>query len=71
MANKKERNHYDLKEIENRRNAKLAWIALGHTVLMEMFAIEERLALLYEKAKLLISLISAQVGIIVWCFFCR
>ena len=24
MANKKERNHYDLKEIENKQNAKIA-----------------------------------------------
>ena len=27
MANKKERNYYDLKEIQNGSNAKIAWMA--------------------------------------------
>ena len=39
MVSKKERNHYDLKEIENIKNAKMVWIAWRHNLLKEMFTI--------------------------------
>ena len=55
MSRKKERNHYDLKEIENIKNAKIVSIAWHHNVLTEMFTITEKSALLYEKVKFLIS----------------
>ena len=51
MSNKKERNHYDLKEMENIKNAKIVSIAWHHNVLTEMFTITEKSALLYEKVK--------------------
>ena len=53
MSNKKERNHYYLKEMENIKNAKIVSIAWHHTVLTEMFTITEKLSLLYEKVKFL------------------
>ena len=53
MSSKKERNHYDLKEMENIKNAKIVSIAWHHTVLTEMFTITEKLSLLYEKVKFL------------------
>ena len=46
MASQKERNHYDLKEIENIKKAKIAWIARRYNVLMEMFTITGKSALL-------------------------
>ena len=56
MSNKKERNHYDLKEMENiKKNAKIVSIAWQHNVLTEMFTITEKSALLYEKFKFLTS----------------
>ena len=55
MSRKKERNHYDLKEIENIKNAKIVSIAWHHNVLTEMFTITEKSALLYEKVKFLTS----------------
>ena len=55
MSSKKERNHYDLKEMENKKNAKIVSVAWNHNVLTEMFTITEKSALLYEKVKLLIS----------------
>ena len=51
MSSKKERNHYDLKEMENIKNAKIVSIAWHHNVLTEMFTITEKSALLYEKVK--------------------
>ena len=56
MSSKKERNHYDLKEIENIKNAKIVSIAWHHNVLTEMFTITEKSAPLYEKVKFLTSL---------------
>ena len=35
MSSKKERNHYDLKEMENIKNAKIVSIVLHHNVLTE------------------------------------
>ena len=55
MSNKKERNHYDLKEMENIKNAKIVSIAWHHNVLTEMFTITEKSSLLYEKVNVLIS----------------
>ena len=54
MSSKKERNLYDLKEIENIKNAKVS-IAWHHNVLTEMFTITEKSALLYEKVTFLTS----------------
>ena len=53
MSSKKERNHYDLKEMENIKNAKIVSIAWHHNVLTEMFTSTEEPSLLYEKAKFL------------------
>ena len=55
MSSKEERNHYDLKEMENIENAKIVSIAWHHNVLTEMFTITEKSALLCEKVKLLTS----------------
>ena len=55
MLSKKERNHYDLKEMEIMKNAKIVSIAWHHNVLTEMFTITELLSLLYEKVKFLTS----------------
>ena len=55
MSNKKERNHYDFKEMENIKNAKIVSIA-WHNVLTEMFTITEKPDLLYEKVNFLTSL---------------
>ena len=55
MSSKKERNHYDLKEMENIKNAKIVSIAWHHNVLTEMFTITEKSSLLYEKVNVLIS----------------
>ena len=55
MSSKKERNHYDLKEMENIKNAKIVSTAWHHNVLTEMFTITEKSALLYEKFKFLTS----------------
>ena len=55
MSSKKERNHYDLKEMENIKNAKIVSIAWHHNDLTEMFTITEKLSLLYEKVKFLTS----------------
>ena len=49
MSSKKERNHYDLKEVENKKNAKIIQIAWRH-VLTEMFTVTEKSALLYDKS---------------------
>ena len=43
MSSKKERNLYDLKEIENIKNAKVS-IAWHHNVLTAMFTITEKSA---------------------------
>ena len=42
MEGKKEINHYDLKEIENIKNAKIARIAWRHNRLKDMFTITEK-----------------------------
>ena len=55
MSSKKERNHYELKEMGNRKNAKIISIAWHHNVLTEMFTITEKSALLYEKVNFLTS----------------
>ena len=55
MSSKKERNHYDLKEMENIKNAKIVSIAWHHNVLTEIFTITEKSTLLYEKVKFLTS----------------
>ena len=55
MSSKEERNHYDLKEMENIENAKIVSIAWHYNVLTEMFTITEKSALLYEKVKFLTS----------------
>ena len=55
MSSKKETNHYDLKEMENIKNAKIESIAWHHNALTEMFTITEKSSLLYEKAKFLTS----------------
>ena len=55
MSSKKERNHYDLKEMENIKNAKIVSIAWHHNVLTEMFTITEKSSLLYEKVNFLTS----------------
>ena len=55
MLSKKERNHYDLKEMEIMKNAKIVSIAWHHNVLTEMFTITGLLSLLYEKVKFLTS----------------
>ena len=51
MSSKKERNHYDLKEMENIKNAKIVSIAWHH-VLTELFTITKKSALLYENVKI-------------------
>ena len=48
MSSKKERNPYDLKEMEKIKHAKIVSIAWHHNVLTEMFVIT---ALLYENVK--------------------
>ena len=48
MSSKKQRNHYDLKEMKNTKNAKIVLIAWRQNVLTEMFIITEKSALLYE-----------------------
>ena len=55
MSSKKERKHYDFKEMENIKNAKIVSMASHHSVLTEMFTITEKLALLYKKVKFLTS----------------
>ena len=54
MASKKERNDYDLKEME-KKNAKIVSLAWHHNVLTEMFTVTEKSTLLYEKVKFLTS----------------
>ena len=54
MASKKERNDYDLKEME-KKNAKIVSLAWHHNVLTEMFTITEKSTRLYEKVKFLTS----------------
>ena len=49
MSSKKERNHYDLKEMENIKNAKIVSITWHHNVLTEIFTTTEIPALLHEK----------------------
>ena len=56
MSSKTERNHYDLKEMENMKNKKLVSAAWHHNDLTEMFTITEKPALLYEKVNFLTSL---------------
>ena len=41
MSSKREKNHYDLKEMENIKNAKIASIARYPIVLTKMFTITE------------------------------
>ena len=55
MSSKKERNYYDLKEMENIKNSKIVSVAWHHNVLTEMFTITEKSALLYKKVKFLTS----------------
>ena len=55
MSSKKERNYYDLKEMENIKNSKIVSVAWHHNVLTEMFTIAEKSALLYKKVKFLTS----------------
>ena len=54
MSSKKERNHYDLKEMENIKNVKIVSMAWHH-ILTELFTITEKSALLYENVKFLTS----------------
>ena len=54
MSTRKARNHYDLKEMENIKNAKIS-VAWHHNVLTEMLTITEKSALLYKKVKFLTS----------------
>ena len=49
MSSKKERNHYDLKEMENIKNAKIVSITWHHNVLTEIFTTTEIPTLLHEK----------------------
>ena len=42
MSSKKEGNHYDLKEMEKKKNAKIVSVAWNHNVLTEMFTITEK-----------------------------
>ena len=44
MSSKKERNHYDLKEMINIKNAKIISIAWHHNVLTKMFTNTEKSA---------------------------
>ena len=53
MSSKKERNHYDLKEMGNIKKAKIVSVARHYNVLTGMFTITEKSALLYEKVKFL------------------
>ena len=55
MSSKKDRNHYDLIEIENIKNGKIVSLAWYHNVLTEMFTITQKSALLYQKLKFLTS----------------
>ena len=48
MLSKKQRNHYDLNEMQNIKNAKILWSAWRHNVLTEIFTITEKSALLYK-----------------------
>ena len=50
MSSKKERNHYDLKEMENIKNAKIVSIAWHHNVLTEMFTYTEKSAFYTKKS---------------------
>ena len=70
MSSKKERNHYDLKEMGNIKNAKLASIAWHHSALTEMFTITEKSALLCEKIKFLTSRNPSRHHCLL-LFFCR
>ena len=70
LSSKKERNHYDLKEMENMKNAKIVSITWHHNVLSEMFTITEKSALLYEEVKLLTSLNPSRHYRLL-LFFCR
>ena len=56
MSSKKERSHYDLKEMEHLKNSKIVSMSWRHIVLTEMFTITQKSALLYEKVKFLTSL---------------
>ena len=51
QSSKKERNHYDLKEMENIKNGKILSIVWHHNVLTGMFPITEKSALLYKKSQ--------------------
>ena len=64
-SSKKERNHYDLKEMENIKNSKIVSIPWHHNVLTEKFSNTEKSAFLYEKVEFLTS--PTQVVIIVCC----
>ena len=70
MSSKKERNHYDLKEMQNIKNAKVASIAWHHNVLTEMFTITEKPALLFQKIKFLASPNPSRRNHLL-LFFCR
>ena len=63
MSSRKERNHYDLKKMENKKYAKIVSIAWHHNCLTEMFTVTEKSTLLYEKVNVLTA--PTQVGIIV------
>ena len=49
MEGKKERNRYDLKEIENIKNTKIAWNAWPHNLLTEMLTVTKTLGFVYKK----------------------
>ena len=49
MSSKKDRNHYDLKEMENIKNAKIVSVAWHHNALTEVFTNTEKSTFLYEK----------------------
>ena len=48
-SSKKERNHYDLKEMENIKNLKIVSIPWYHNVLTEKFTNTEKLAFYTKK----------------------
>ena len=52
MSSKKERNHYDLKEMENIKNAKIVSIAWHHNVLTEMFTITAKISSFIRKSQI-------------------
>ena len=61
MLSRNERNRFDLKEMENIKNAKVVLIACHRNVLAEMFTITEKSAFYTKKPA------PTQVAIIICC----